>query len=57
LKAISQVVLKLWAKCIFCLTQNISKKGHNLKNVGSRVVGLVGNGVEFDDEYIFQVSS
>jgi hypothetical protein len=28
-----------------------------LKNVGSRVVGLVGNGVEFDDEYIFQVSS
>ena len=55
--AISQVVLKLWAKCIFCLTQNIRKKGHNLKNIGSRVMGLVGNDVEFDGEYIFQVSS
>ena len=21
------VVLKLWAKCIFCLTQNLSEKG------------------------------
>ena len=42
---------------IFCLTQNIRKKGHNLKNIGSRVMGLVGNDVEFDGEYIFQVSS
>ncbi len=38
---------------IFCLTQNIRKKGHNLKNIGSRVMGLVGNDVEFDGEYIF----
>jgi hypothetical protein len=30
------------------------KKGHNLKNIGSRVLGLVGN--DFDGEYIFQVS-
>ncbi len=52
-QAISQVVLKLWAKCTFCLTQNIRKKGHNLKNIDSRVMGLVGNDVEFDGEYIF----
>jgi hypothetical protein len=27
-----------------------------LKNIGSRVMGLVGNDVEFDGEHIFQVS-
>jgi hypothetical protein len=32
------------------------KKGHNLKN-GSSVMGLVAYDVEFDDEYIFEVSS
>ncbi len=57
LKAISQVVLKLWAKCIFCLTQNIRKKGHNLKNIDSRVMGLVADDVEFDGEHIVQVLS
>jgi hypothetical protein len=31
------------------------KKGYNLKNIGSRVVGLVGND-NLDGEYIFQVS-
>jgi hypothetical protein len=54
---IAQVVFKLWAKCIFCLTQNLSEKmGHNLKNIGSRVMGLVGYDADFDGEYIFQVS-
>ncbi len=33
------------------------KKGYNLKNIGSRVMGLVGYDVEFDCECIFQVSS
>jgi hypothetical protein len=33
------------------------KKGHNLKNIGSRVMGIVGNDVDFDVEYIFQFSS
>jgi hypothetical protein len=28
-----------------------------LKNIPSRVMGLVGNDVEFDGEYIFQVSN
>jgi hypothetical protein len=32
------------------------KKGHNLKNIGRRVMVLVGNHVDFDGEYIFQVS-
>jgi hypothetical protein len=32
------------------------KKGHNLKNIGSRVMGLVDNYVDFDGEYIFYVS-
>jgi hypothetical protein len=33
------------------------RKGHNLKNIGSRVMGLVvGNDVGFDGEYIFHVS-
>jgi hypothetical protein len=32
------------------------KKEHNLKNVGSRVMGRVCNDVDFDVEYIFQVS-
>jgi hypothetical protein len=32
------------------------KKGHNLKNIGIRVMGLDGNYVNFNDEYIFQVS-
>jgi archaellum component FlaF (FlaF/FlaG flagellin family) len=32
------------------------KKGHNLKNIGSRVMGVVGYDVDFDGEYIFQVS-
>jgi hypothetical protein len=32
-------------------------KGHNLKNIGSRVMDLIGNDEDFDDEYIFQVSS
>ncbi len=27
------------------------KRGHNLKNIHSRVMGLVGNDVEFDVEY------
>jgi hypothetical protein len=36
---------------------NLSEKGHNLKNISSRVMGLVGNDVEFDCEHIFQVSS
>jgi hypothetical protein len=39
------------------LNTKYKKKGHNLKNIGSRVMGLVGNDVEFDGEYIFQVSS
>jgi hypothetical protein len=50
---IAQEVLKLWVKCIFCLTKNISKKGHNLKIIGSTVMGLVDNDLEFDGEYIF----
>jgi hypothetical protein len=33
------------------------KKGQNLKNIRSRVMGLIGNDVELDGEYIFQVSS
>ncbi len=54
---IAQVILKLWAKCIFFLKHNLSeKKGHNLKNIGSRVMGVVGYDVDFDGEYIFQVS-
>jgi hypothetical protein len=32
------------------------KKGHNLKNIGRRVMVLVGNDANFDVEYIFQVS-
>jgi hypothetical protein len=32
------------------------KKGHNLNNIGSRVIGFVGNDVDFDGEYLFQVS-
>jgi hypothetical protein len=31
-------------------------KGHNLKNIGSRVMVLVDNDVDFDGEYIIQVS-
>jgi hypothetical protein len=33
------------------------KRGHNLKSICRRVIGLVGKDVDFDDEYIFQVSS
>jgi hypothetical protein len=29
------------------------KKGHNLKNIGRRVMDLVDNDVDFDGEYIF----
>jgi hypothetical protein len=29
------------------------KKGHDLKNIGSRVMGLVDNDVAFDGEYIY----
>jgi hypothetical protein len=32
------------------------KKGHNLINIGSRVMGLVGDDVYFDGKYLFQVS-
>jgi hypothetical protein len=32
------------------------KKGHNSKNIHSRVMGLVGNDVEFDVEYILNGS-
>jgi hypothetical protein len=32
------------------------KKGHNLKNIGSKVVGVVADDVDLDGEYIFQVS-
>jgi archaellum component FlaF (FlaF/FlaG flagellin family) len=32
------------------------KKGHNLKNIGSRVMHIVGYDVDFDGEYIFKVS-
>jgi hypothetical protein len=31
------------------------KKGYNWKNIGSRVIGLIGNDVDFDGKYIFQV--
>ena len=31
-------------------------KGHNLKNIGGTVMGLVGYDVDFHSEYIFQVS-
>jgi hypothetical protein len=30
------------------------KKGHKLKNIESRILGLVGYEVDFDGEYIFQ---
>jgi archaellum component FlaF (FlaF/FlaG flagellin family) len=32
------------------------KRVHNLTNIGSRVMGLVGYDIDFDGEYIFQVS-
>jgi hypothetical protein len=32
------------------------KNGHYLKNIVSRVMGLVGNDADFDGEYIFHVS-
>jgi hypothetical protein len=38
------------------VNQNVSEKGAYLKNIGSRVIVLVGNDVDFDVEYIFQVS-
>jgi hypothetical protein len=51
LRVISLVVLKLWDNII-------SEKGAlREKNIGSRVKCLVANDVDFDDEYIFQVSS
>jgi hypothetical protein len=30
---------------------------YKLKNISSRVMGLIGNDVEFDDEYMSHVSS
>ena len=36
--------------------KNKGKKGHNLKSNCIRVMGLVGDDVDFDGEYIFQVS-
>jgi hypothetical protein len=32
------------------------QKGHNLKNISSRVMGHIDYDVDFNGEYIFQVS-
>jgi hypothetical protein len=38
---------------VFCLMQNLSENGALFKNNGSRVMGLVGNDVEYGGKYIY----
>lgn len=56
-KAISQVVIKLWTITYFSKHKIYVKKGHILKSIGGRVKGFVCNTVDFNAEYISQVSS
>jgi hypothetical protein len=41
---------------VHILMQNLSAKGHNFKNISGRVMGYVDYDVDFNGEYIFQVS-